>query len=141
MKHVDSNIGQASGLKMCFASTTKGFTAIAIQSFTTAQQLGVLSELQGHLKEYSPKTGDLAMKGLVGMPPKAYRWVREMQEIADTFNEEGGFDKDMLSGASEVYRIVSEDTDLGAEKTEARDRGRDPEDVAKLVASGIERKK
>ena len=51
---------------MCFASTTKGLTAIAIQSFTTAHRLGVLDELQQHLKEYSPKTGELAAKGLIG---------------------------------------------------------------------------
>ena len=60
---------------MCFASTTKGLTAIAIQSFTTANTLGVLDQLQLHLKEYSPKTGELAAKGLMGMPPKAYRYV------------------------------------------------------------------
>ena len=141
VKHVGSSIGSASGLKMCFASTTKGLTAIAIQSFTTAHRLGVLSELQEHLKQHSPKTGDLAMKGLVSMPPKAYRWVREMQEIADTFNEEGGFERDMFSGASEVYRTVSEDTDLGSEKTDTRIRGKDTEDVAKLIGIGIERRK
>lgn len=77
---------------MCFASTTKGLTAIAIQSFTTAHALGVLDDLQAHLKDYSPKTGELAAKGLVGMPPKAYRWVDEMKEIAETFHTEGGFD-------------------------------------------------
>lgn len=76
---------------MCFASTTKGLTAIAIQSFTTANKLGVLDDLQTHLKDYSPKTGDLAAKGLVNMPPKAYRWVDEMKEIAETFHTEGGF--------------------------------------------------
>lgn len=84
--------GPASGLKMCFASMTKGLTAIAIQSFTTAHTLGVLDDLQAHLKDHSPKTGELAAKGLVGMPPKAYRWVDEMKEIAETFHSEGGFE-------------------------------------------------
>ena len=92
LKHIADTIGPASGLKMCFASTTKGLTAIAIQSFTTAHTLGVLDELQAHLKDYSPKTGELAAKGLVSMPPKAYRWVDEMKEIAETFHTEGGFD-------------------------------------------------
>ena len=73
VKHAHSGIGPASGLKMCLASTTKGFTAIAIQSFTTAQSLGVLCEPQEHLQGLSLKTGDLAAKGLVSIPPKAYR--------------------------------------------------------------------
>ena len=63
--HVADTIGPASGLKICFASTTKGLTAIAIQSFTTAHRLGVLDHLQDHLKECSPKTGELAAKGPV----------------------------------------------------------------------------
>lgn len=126
---------------MCFASMTKGFTAIAIQSFTTAQKLGVLPELQQHLVEYSPRTGQLAEKGLIGMPPKAYRWVREMEEIADTFHEEGGFDSDMFSGASEIFRTVAEDTELGKEKTESRQRGTDTEDVALLMNEAMQRKR
>ena len=75
------------------------------------------------------------------MPPKAYRWVREMEEIADTFHEEGGFERDLFQGASEVYRFIAEDTDLGTEKTEARRRGKDAEDVAALIGEGMERKK
>ena len=51
----------------------KGFTAIAIQFCTTAQSLGVLCEPQEHLQEHSLKTGDLAAKGLVSIPPIAYR--------------------------------------------------------------------
>jgi len=74
---------------MCFAATGKGLVAIAIQSFATAHRLGILSELQEHLRDYFPNTADLAAKGLVSMPPKTYRWIREMQEIADTLNEEG----------------------------------------------------
>lgn len=73
MKHISKEIGPASGLKMSFASLTKGMTALAIQSFTTAQRLGVLPELQEYLQLHSPKTLELAQKGVVGMPPKAYR--------------------------------------------------------------------
>ena len=141
MKHIGSTIGQASGLKMCFASMTKGFTAIAIEAFTTAHELDVLPELQAHLSEYSPKTGELAAKGLVGMPPKAYRWVREMEEIADTMSEKGGFEEDLFRGISDVYRTVADDTALGMEKTGDRQRGTTVEDVAKLMSQGLETKR
>lgn len=126
---------------MCFASTTKGLTAIAIQSFTTAHTLGVLDQLQAHLKDYSPKTGELVAKGLVGMPPKVYRWVEEMKEIAETFNIEGGFERAMFDGVSEVYRFVAHETDLGNEKTEHRMLGKTAEDVTKLMRQALERKK
>ena len=139
VKHIADSIGPASGLKMCFASMTKGLTAIAIQSFTTAYTLGVLDQLQAHLKDYSPKTGELVAKGLGGMPPKAYRWVDEMKEIAATFQAVGGFERDMFDGVSEVYRFVAEETDLGNEKTGGK--RLDPEDVARLMMQGLERKK
>ena len=126
---------------MCFASTTKGLTAIAIQSFTTAHRLGVLDELQSHLKQYSPKIGELTTKGLVGMPPKAYRWVDEMKEIAETMRAEGGFEKDLFTSVGEIYRFVANETELGAEKTESRKLGMTAEDVARLVGEGMEKKK
>lgn len=141
MRHIAPTIGSASGLKMCFASMNKGFCAIAIQAFTTANTLGVLPELQSHLKEYSPKTGELADRALVGMPPKAYRWVHEMVEIANTFSDEGGFDKNIFLGASAVYKTVAEDTLLGEEKTGNRKRGRTVEDVAELMVEGMTKKK
>jgi hypothetical protein len=85
------------------------------------------------LQEYSPKTGELAAKGLVGMPPKAYRWVDEMKEIAETFHDEGGFEKELCGGLSEVYRVVTEEMDLGKEKTEERKLGKTPKDVARVM--------
>lgn len=141
IKHIADTIGPASGLKMCFASTTKGLTSIAIQAFTTAHKLGVLDQFQSHLQEYSPKTGELAAKSLVGMPPKAYRWVDEMKEIAKTFHDEGGFEKELFEGVSEVYRVVAEDTELGKEKTEERKLGKTVEDVARVMDEGMERRK
>jgi 3-hydroxyisobutyrate dehydrogenase-like beta-hydroxyacid dehydrogenase len=93
IQHLDLPIGSATGLKMCFACTTKGFVSLAIQSFTTANELGVLPELRAYLEKYNPSTLKLAEKGLVTMPPKAYRWVHEMMEVADTMADDGGFQK------------------------------------------------
>lgn len=141
LKHIGSTIGPASGLKMCFASTTKGLTAIAIQSYTTAQTLGVLPELQSHLKKFSPNTLGFVGKSLTAMPPKAYRWVEEMRQIAGTFHEDGGFDRTMFDGVAEVYRTVAEDTELGWEKIEDRKRGKTAEDVADCMVEGIKERK
>ena len=118
MRHVSGEIGSASGLKMCFASTTKGLTAIAIQSFTTASRLGVLDELRDHLSTYSPKTGQLAESGVKGMTTKAYRWVEEMRQIGETFEVDGGWEKDaaIFPGAAALYDFVAEVEGVGGEK-------------------------
>ncbi|KAI1657883.1 6-phosphogluconate dehydrogenase C-terminal domain-like protein [Daldinia decipiens] len=140
-RHISPEIGAASGLKMCFASFSKGFTSLAIQSFATAHRLGVLSDLQGELQAVLPRHYELAEKGVVGMAPKAYRWVTEMEEIAHTLSEEGGFAPDSFLGAAKVYRTVADDTVLGQEKIGKRKRGTTVEDVAAAVAEGLQTKR
>ncbi|KAI1755288.1 6-phosphogluconate dehydrogenase [Xylaria castorea] len=140
-RHISDEIGAASGLKMCFASLTKGFTSLAIQSFTTAKRLGVLDELQGELQGLVPAHWKAAERGVIGMAPKAYRWVKEMEEIAVTFDEEGGFPPDLFRGVAGVYRAVAEDTVLGEEKVGKRKRGTDVDDMAAAMAEGLENKR
>lgn len=142
-KHISTEIGSASGLKMCFASLTKGFTALAIQSFTTAHRLDVLPELQRHLQQYSPSSLEIASRSLATMPPKAYRWVREMEEISKTFSEDGGFgpEETIFRGVAGTYDLVANGTELGNEQTGDRKRGKSAEDVATLMSEGIERRK
>ncbi|KAK2004700.1 6-phosphogluconate dehydrogenase C-terminal domain-like protein [Colletotrichum falcatum] len=139
--HISPDVGAASGLKMCFASMTKGFTAIATQAFTSAHRMGVLDHLRGELSARLPGHLGLAEKGIVSMPPKAYRWVREMEEISKTHAEEGGFGPELFVGAAGVYRAVAEDSPLGTEKIGKRKRGTTVEDVAAALTEGFERKK
>ncbi|GJC79964.1 hypothetical protein ColLi_02802 [Colletotrichum liriopes] len=139
--HISPDIGAASGLKMCFASMSKGFTAIATQAFTSAHRMGVLDHLRGELSARLPSYLDFAEKGVVTMPPKAYRWVREMEEISKTHAEEGGFGPELFVGAAGVYRAVAEDSPLGAEKIGKRKRGTTVEDVAAALTEGFETKK
>lgn len=54
LNHISDDIGVASGLKCCFASTTKGFTALCIQAFTTASNLGVLDLLKQEMGDRIP---------------------------------------------------------------------------------------
>jgi 3-hydroxyisobutyrate dehydrogenase-like beta-hydroxyacid dehydrogenase len=140
MKHISDDIGAASGLKMCFASTSKGFTAIAIQAFTTAQRLGVLSHLQEEMAQRLPNHLRIAERSMVVMPPKAYRWVKEMEEISDTHAVDGGFEPYLFQGAAGVFRSVAEDSVLGEEKIGRRKRGTTAEDVAAAMAEGLAKK-
>ena len=137
-RHISDAIGSASGLKMCFAAMSKGYSAIAIQAFTTAHRLGVLSDLQWAMNALVPGRVKQTEDALTGMAPKAYRWVREMEEISDTFSHEAGFAPDLFRGAAGVFKAVAEDTVLGKEKTGQRKRGRTAEDVAAAMAEGLE---
>ena len=68
--------------------------------------------------------------------------VREMEEIGDTFVEDGGFEEESIFlGVSKTYELMAYGTELGEEKTEARIRGKTVEDVAKLVGEGIDKRK
>jgi len=140
-RHISADVGAASGLKMCFASMSKGYSAIATQAFTTAHQLGVLADLRWALGEMAPARVRQTEASLTGMPPKAYRWVREMEEISATFAEEGGFEPDLFRGVAGVFRAVTEDTVLGREKVGKRTRGTTAEDVAAAVAEGLAAKR
>jgi 3-hydroxyisobutyrate dehydrogenase-like beta-hydroxyacid dehydrogenase len=144
IKHIGPEVGSASGLKCCFASTTKGFTALCIQSFTTAQSLGVLPNLLEEMEARLPNQLKSAQRGLTAMPPKAYRWVKEMEEIAMCHSDEGGFEgegKGIFDAVAEVYRSVADETVLGEEKTERRKRGLTVEDVAGCVGEGLMKKR
>ncbi|OTB06425.1 hypothetical protein M426DRAFT_318836 [Hypoxylon sp. CI-4A] len=141
MRHISDDVGAASGLKMVFASFSKGFASLAIQAFTTAKQLGVLSDLQSEMQSVLPHHYKLAERGVIGMAPKAYRWVAEMEEIAATLSEEGGFAPDSFIGAAKVYKTVADDTVLGQEKIGKRKRGTTVEDVAEAVAEGLSTKR
>lgn len=141
MKHISPDLGASSGLKMCFASLSKGYSAIAIQSYTTAHRMGVLPALQEALEEIVPARVQQTRNALVGMAPKAYRWVREMEEISKTHTEEGGFEPYLFQGAAGVFKAVAEDTVLGEEKVGQRKRGRTAEDVAAAMAEGLEKKR
>ncbi|KAF3902248.1 hypothetical protein AA313_de0203614 [Arthrobotrys entomopaga] len=141
VKWVGSEIGQASGVKMCFASLTKGLTALAIESFTTASALGLLKPLQDQLAEKTPLISGFVNNAIVQMPPKAYRWVGEMEEIAETFYTEGGFDRTIYQGTAEVFRTINEDTELGRERSGMRNRGKTVEDVTGLLAEGMKHRR
>ncbi|KAK0632268.1 6-phosphogluconate dehydrogenase [Immersiella caudata] len=145
-RHISPDLGAASGLKMCFASLGKGFAAIAVQAVTTAKRLGVLDDLRSALAEKSPWTLERVEKSVVTMAPKAYRWVREMEEISETHagvvEGDGVFAPEYIfKGAAEVFRLVAEDTVLGQEKVGKRERGRNADEVADAVLDGVREKR
>ena len=97
--------GRASALKMCYAAFTKGTTALATELLLAARRLGVADALDAELRGSAPELLQLAERSVPRMPAKAYRWIAEMEEIADTF-EGVGLTPLMLRGAADLYRLV-----------------------------------
>ena len=105
VRRVGPLIGQASGLKMVYAASTKGTTAVWTELLVAAEAMGLKDAL---LAEF----GDAAdparhVKGATEMPRRARRWVGEMEEISATF-EHLGLTPKILQGAADMYRLVGE---------------------------------
>lgn len=130
-----TEIGHASALKMCYAALTKGVTALATELLVAGRVLGISEALEGELRSSQGSTYGALERSLPGMPPKAYRWVGEMEEIAATFGAVGLTPK-MLEGAAEMYRLV-EGTPLGRETPEQRTRGTTLNDVVEILAEAL----
>jgi len=132
---MSERIGDASGVKMCYAAMTKGTTALAVELLVAARRLGVEQALEKELRESRADVYDWQMRNIAVMPPKAYRWVPEMQEIAKTF-EELGMTRRIFDGATDMYEFVAS-TGLGKESPEqARKAGRTGSDVTRELADG-----
>jgi 3-hydroxyisobutyrate dehydrogenase-like beta-hydroxyacid dehydrogenase len=130
---MSERVGDASGVKMCYAAMTKGTTALAVELLVAARKLGVEQALEKELRESRNDVFEWQMKNIAVMPPKAYRWVPEMQEIAKTFGELG-LTRRIFEGATDIYAMVAA-TPLGEESPEqARKKGRSGLDVTREIA-------
>ena len=123
-------IGQASGLKMVFAASTKGITALWTELLVAAHALGLEEALKAEFKAGGTNISEVLNGRVVSMPRRARRWVGEMEEIAKTF-ESVGLTPRMLQGAADMYRLVSS-TPL-ADQT-SRQPNPSPEDVLRILA-------
>jgi L-threonate 2-dehydrogenase len=96
---LDGPVGAASALKMSYAGITKGFTAVSAMMMLGATRAGCAAELHKELAEsQSPLLAWLGRQ-MPKMPPKAYRWVAEMEEI-------GAF-LDGIAGGRNAYEAIA----------------------------------
>jgi len=104
---LSGDVGQASGLKMCYAAMTKGLQALGAELLVAGRLLGVEDTLRQEQNEGASLTAvrQFVERSLPTMPPKAYRWIGEMEEIARCF-EDLGLPGRMLLGAADVYTNV-----------------------------------
>ncbi|HEY7387704.1 MAG TPA: DUF1932 domain-containing protein [Bryobacteraceae bacterium] len=98
---LDGEIGKASALKMVFAAHTKGLAALRAAVLATAQEMGVLSDLERQWSRSGPPFAQ-AVESLQHVVPKSWRFVAEMNEIAATF-EAAGMPAGFHNAAADVF--------------------------------------
>jgi 3-hydroxyisobutyrate dehydrogenase-like beta-hydroxyacid dehydrogenase len=101
---LEGGVGQASGIKMCYAAMTKGLQALGAELLVAARLMGVEDALRAEQSMGGdlPTVRHFVERALPSMPPKAYRWIGEMEEIARCF-EELGLPGRLMLGAADVY--------------------------------------
>ena len=115
---VGTEIGQASGLKMVYAASTKGTTALWTELLVAARALGLEDELREQWGPNHPIARH-QLSNIPTMPRRSRRWAGEMDEIAATFGALGLTPK-ILEGAADLYRFIGE-TPLGEQTSRQPD--------------------
>lgn len=103
---MDGPNGAASAMKLSYAGITKGCTAIGSAMMLGATRGGTADALLQELSESQPMLLNW-LRGFVSrMPPKAYRWVAEMEEIAQ-FQRDDPAARDMYLGIARFYEQIA----------------------------------
>jgi len=108
MKVIDMNgsVGDASAMKMAYASITKGYSSLLIAAVTLSIRTNNFEHLMKEL-EFSQKNVFNDLKNLKSIPSKAHRWIGEMEEISNTYIE-NSITGDFHKGSYSIYKKVSE---------------------------------
>ena len=98
----------ASAVKMSYAGITKGTQALAAVMMLAATRAGSADALFAELQSSQPQMLAWLKRGLALMPPKAYRWIAEMHEIADFVGEDPSA-HELYVGAAHFYEQIARD--------------------------------
>jgi L-threonate 2-dehydrogenase len=105
---LDGAMSAASALKMSYAGITKGTQAIGAAMMLAATRAGSADALFAELSSSQKDMFAWFKRGLALMPPKAYRWVAEMHEIAGFVGEDPTA-HELYEGAAHFYEHIAED--------------------------------
>ena len=122
VRRVSPQIGDASAVKMCYASITKGTNALHTAAMTVADALGVGETVRAEIGESLPAIMQHMRGTIPRLPADSGRWVSEMDEIAKTYASAGATPR-FHQGAAEVFRLL-DSTPYGRETRETMDTAR-----------------
>lgn len=117
---LDGPNGNASALKLSYAGITKGMQALASVMLLASVRAGTSDALHAELCKSQPQLFSMFERQLPGMYSKAYRWVAEMEEIAE-FVDEDPAAKLIFEGATQLYERIAADFDADKSEIQALD--------------------
>ena len=132
---LDGEVGQASGMKMCYGALTKGLQALGTELLVAAKLMGLEEPLRAEQSGTLAGVLQYLQRSMGIMPPKAHRWVGEMEEISTCFADLGMTPR-ILLGAADMYEFVAS-TPIGRETPEGRDRDRDLDGIVAALAEAL----
>lgn len=118
VKVMKGPIGAASALKMSYAGITKATTAVGSMMMLAAIRAGVAEELRGELDRSHPALVANFKRAVPDMFDKAYRFVGEMQEIADFVGEDQQA-RQMYQAIADFFARIAADHEGEHEETGA----------------------
>ncbi len=118
---LEGSLTAASALKMSYAGITKGFTALGASMMLAATRGGSAEALKAELAESRPDLLRYLSTQVPAMYSKAYRWVAELDEIANFVGTDHA-EHEMLSAAARLYERIAEDFDGQKEEVGKLDR-------------------
>ena len=131
-----TEVGQASGIKMCYAAMTKGSSALYSELLMAAEMMGLSDFVKAEFQSSQPAVLQRMERGLPGVPAKARRWVSEMEEIEATFAHLG-LTPHLFQGVADMYRMIG-GTPMGDETPESRDQERNLEETIRFLAEWVQ---
>jgi 3-hydroxyisobutyrate dehydrogenase-like beta-hydroxyacid dehydrogenase len=115
---IEGPIGAASALKMSYGGITKGITALGSMMMLAATRGGVADKLRAELDRTHPAFVAQFQRAVPEMFDKAYRFVGEMEEVAD-FTGEDQQARQMYQAIAEFYTRIAADREGKQEETGA----------------------
>jgi L-threonate 2-dehydrogenase len=111
---IDGAAGAASAMKMSYAGITKGFTAMGSAMLLAASRAGTAQALHHELSQSQPALLAWLTRQVPAMFPKAYRFVAEMEEIAEFVGDDPAAQQ-IYQGYAELYARLAENEADNAE--------------------------
>ena len=115
---IEGPIGAASALKMSYGAITKGLTALGSMIMLAATRAGIADKLRAELDRTHPALIAQFQRAVPDMFDKAYRFVGEMEEIADFVGQDKSA-RQMYEAIAEFYTRIAADHEGEKEETGA----------------------
>jgi 3-hydroxyisobutyrate dehydrogenase-like beta-hydroxyacid dehydrogenase len=132
---LEGSQARASSLKMCYAALLKGLTAISTELMAASDLLEVREPLLAQLESTQPELLKMMARQIPAMPPKARRWVGEMEQMAIAFRDVG-LTPSIFQGAADLFELVGL-TELGEEVPENRRIGTSMNEVVGTIVEAV----